>query len=205
MKHRRVIIPQRGQLGRNHVLWALFSRDEVHSHVSSVRDKECVTRQAYPSHRCVPQDTTVLQGPLLLDPVLQARTLTSRAATLRSTVGHARPVGSAAGQASLPLRVSVTRDTTAPLEPPLPLQCPWPLAVCVLQDTSVHVGPSIHSSIPALWEPGAALWELKTCPPAGPALQDTTATVLDSESPRESVRQGITVQEGPRLQRPQME
>lgn len=42
------------------------------SHVSSVREEECVTRQAYPSRRCVPQDTTVLQGPLLLDPVLQS-------------------------------------------------------------------------------------------------------------------------------------
>lgn len=40
--------------------------------MSSVREEECVTRQAYPSHRCVPQDTTVLQGPLLLDSVLQS-------------------------------------------------------------------------------------------------------------------------------------
>lgn len=44
----------------------------VHSHVWSVREADCVTAQACPSHHCVPQDTTVLQGPLLLDPVLQS-------------------------------------------------------------------------------------------------------------------------------------
>lgn len=42
---------------------------EVQSHAWNVREADCVTRQACPSHHCVPQDTTVLQGPLLLDPV----------------------------------------------------------------------------------------------------------------------------------------
>lgn len=45
---------------------------EVHSHVWSVSEADCVTRQACPSHHCVPQDTTVLRGPLSLDPVLQS-------------------------------------------------------------------------------------------------------------------------------------
>lgn len=39
---------------------------EVHKPVWSVREADCVTRPAYPSHHCVLQDITVLQGPLLL-------------------------------------------------------------------------------------------------------------------------------------------
>ncbi|XP_049431542.1 uncharacterized protein LOC125888319 [Epinephelus fuscoguttatus] len=204
MKQRRVITPWRGQPGHSHVLLALSSRIEVHSHVWSVREADCVTGHACPSQRCVPQDTTVLRGPLLLDPVLQALTLTSLVATLCSTVVHARLVGTAAEPVSLSLRVSVTRDTTAPLEPPLPLQWLWPLAVYVLQGMSVHMGLCTPSSTRALWGPGAALWEPKTFHHAGPALQDSTATVLDSASPQESVMQAITVQEELRLQCPQM-
>lgn len=44
----------------------------MHRHVLSVREADCVTRQACPSPHSVPLDTTVLQGPLLLDPVLQS-------------------------------------------------------------------------------------------------------------------------------------
>ncbi|KAI9538601.1 hypothetical protein NQZ68_012253 [Dissostichus eleginoides] len=111
-----------------------------------------------------------------------ALTLTSLVVMLCTTVGHARPDGSAAEPDSLSLRVSVTRDTTAPLEPPLPLLWLCCLEEFVLQATSVHEGPLTRSSTPALQGPGAALWVPKTCPPAGPALQDSTATIQDSAS-----------------------
>ena len=54
--------------------------------------------------------------------LLRVLTLTRLGAMLCCTVGHARLVGSVAGPVSLSLRASVIRDTTAPLEPPLPLQ-----------------------------------------------------------------------------------
>lgn len=49
----------------------LYSFD-VHSRVWSVREEDCVTRQACPSHQYVSVDTTVLQRPLFLAPVLQS-------------------------------------------------------------------------------------------------------------------------------------
>lgn len=45
---------------------------EVHSHVWSAREADCVTGLACPSHYCVLQDTTVPRGPLQLHPVPQS-------------------------------------------------------------------------------------------------------------------------------------
>lgn len=45
---------------------------EVQSRVWSVREADCVTRQASLSHPCVPQGTIVLRGPLLLNPALRS-------------------------------------------------------------------------------------------------------------------------------------
>ncbi|KAE8295325.1 hypothetical protein D5F01_LYC06251 [Larimichthys crocea] len=56
------------------------------------------------------------------EPSLQALTRINLVAILWSTVGHVKQAGSAAELASRALRVFVTRDITAPLEPPLPLQ-----------------------------------------------------------------------------------
>lgn len=44
----------------------MLFRIEVHSHVQSVRAESCATEPACLSHYCVPQDATVLLGPLLL-------------------------------------------------------------------------------------------------------------------------------------------
>ena len=45
---------------------------EAQSCVWSVSEADCVTTQASLSHPCVPQDTTVLRGPLLLNPALRS-------------------------------------------------------------------------------------------------------------------------------------
>lgn len=50
----------------------VFYRVELHSHVWSVRKGGCATKAACLSHYCVPQDTIVLLGPLLLDPALRS-------------------------------------------------------------------------------------------------------------------------------------
>lgn len=50
----------------------MLYRVEVHSHVWSVRTGGCATKAACLSHYCVPQDTIVLVGPPLQDPVLRS-------------------------------------------------------------------------------------------------------------------------------------
>lgn len=53
------------------LLFVLY-RVEVHSHVWNVRMGGCATEAACLSHYCVPQDTIVLLGLLLLDPALRS-------------------------------------------------------------------------------------------------------------------------------------
>lgn len=60
---------------------------------------------------------------------------------------------------------------------------PWPLGMCVLQVLCVRQEPSFLSSTLALQELGVLSWGLKTSLPAGPALQDSTATAPESASP----------------------
>lgn len=50
----------------------MLYRVEVRGRVQSVRPEGCVTEPACLSHYCVPQDTTVLLGPLLLDYALRS-------------------------------------------------------------------------------------------------------------------------------------
>lgn len=50
----------------------MLYRAEVRSHVQSVRVEGFVTEPACLSHYCVPQDTTVLLGPLLVDYALRS-------------------------------------------------------------------------------------------------------------------------------------
>lgn len=50
----------------------MLYRVEVRSHVHSVRVEGCVTGPACLSHYCVPQDTTVLLDPLLLNYALRS-------------------------------------------------------------------------------------------------------------------------------------
>lgn len=61
--------------------------------------------------------------------------------------------------------------------------------VFVLQVLFAHRGPSSRSRTPALQEPGATQWERRTGPRARRALQDSTATALDSLRPQASVVQ----------------
>ncbi|CAG6003426.1 unnamed protein product, partial [Menidia menidia] len=69
MKQRRVFTPWREQPGQSHVLLAFFSRVAVQRHVLNVKQEDCATKQACPSHCNVLQDTTVLQALQWLIPV----------------------------------------------------------------------------------------------------------------------------------------